>query len=297
MKKIKNQFLLISLSFLLSIATTAQVLDLDIIELKHRTAEEIIPIIQPFLIPEAAVTARDYKLIVKSTPENLEEIRKIIQEVDAGLRQLKITVSIGSYSDQVENKTQAQIMAELKNGNSGLKVDTGQIEDSGTVGAIVRGEAKNDKSKVSTKTQISHSSRKRDKPVQQTVRSTEGQWATIHSGQSIPVIERTRNPDGTVTQTVRYRGATTGFKILPRLQPDNKVALYIRPHQVTVNPDRQENFDIKRMETHVVGELGEWIPLGFMNELSTGQVNNNLGSSHSRTERNDSVLVKIELAQ
>jgi hypothetical protein len=51
------------------------------------------------------------------------------------------------------------------------------------------------------------------------------------------------------------------------------------------------------METHVVGELGEWIPLGFMNELSTGQVNSNLGTTYSRNERNDSVLVKIELAQ
>lgn len=281
----------------MSVTTSAQVLDLDVIDLKHRTAEEIIPIIQPFLIPEAAVTARDYKLIIKSTPENLEEIRKIIQQVDAGLRQLKITVSIGSYSDQVENKTQAQIMAELKNDNSELQVDTGKLENSGTVGAIVRGETKTDKSKLSAKAQVTRSSNKRDRPVQQTVRSTEGQWATIRSGQSIPVVERVRNPDGTVTQTVHYRGATTGFKILPRLQPDNKVALYIQPHSTTVNPDQQGHFDIKRMETHVVGELGEWIPLGFMNELSTGQVNTNLGTSHSRNERNDSVLVKIELIE
>lgn len=293
----KNLSIFIALSFLVTTHTNALELDLDVINLQHRTADEIIPIIQPFLIPEAAVTSRGYKLIIKSTPENLEQVKKIIAEVDAGLRQLTITVSIGQHTTQVENKTQAQIMAELNNSGSQVQLDSGEIFDSDTVGAIVRGEKKTDKSKVTAKIKTRNTTTKRSKPVYQTVRSSEGKWATIRAGQSIPIIQRTRNPDGTVTQTVRYRGATTGFKILPRIQPDNKVALYIRPHQVNVSTQGDGSFDVSKMETNIVGNLGEWIQLGSLQALSNSQTITNAGSVHTRNQRNDSVSVKIELAQ
>ena len=262
-----------------------------------RLLDEVIPIIEPFLIPEATATARGYKLIIRSTPENLEQVKEIIKEVDAGLRQLTITVSIGQYIDKIENKTQAQIIAELENNGGQARLDSGAISDSDTVGAIVRGEKKTDESKVKAKVKTSNTTTRRSKPVVQTIRSTEGRWATIRAGKSIPVIERTRNPDGTVTQTVRYRGATTGFKILPRIQPDNKVALYIRPHQVNVSQEGRGQFDTSRMETNVVGELGKWIPIGNMHELSSGQITSGLSSTRTRSERNDSVQVKIEIAK
>src|SRR5210317_1188585 len=125
MKKYKLILINTVLSFFVTTISVAQNLDLDVINLKHRTADEIIPIVQPFLIPEAAITARGYKLIIKSTPENLKQVKKIIAEVDAGLRQLTITVSIGQHTAEVENKTQAQIMAELNNDASHLQVDSG----------------------------------------------------------------------------------------------------------------------------------------------------------------------------
>jgi type II secretory pathway component GspD/PulD (secretin) len=297
MKKYKLILINTILSFFVSTIAIAQNLDLDVINLKHQTADEIIPIIQPFLIPEAAVTSRGYKLIIKSTPENLEQVKKIIAEVDAGLRQLTISVSIGQHSAEVENKTQAQIMAELNNNDSQLQVGSGGVSDADTVGAIVRGEKKSDNTKIATKFSSRKTTTKRSKPVHQTIRSTEGKWATIRAGQSIPIIQRTRNPDGTVTQTVRYKSATTGFKILPRVQPDNNVALYIRPHQTNVNPQGDGSFDITRMETNIIGKLGEWIPLGNLNELSNTYTTTNTGSTLRRNERNDSVSVKIEIAQ
>src|SRR5210317_1380004 len=130
MKKYKLILINTVLSFFVTTISVAQNLDLDVINLKHQTADEIIPIIQPFLIPEAAVTSRGYKLIIKSTPENLEQVKKIIAEVDAGLRQLTISVSIGQHSTEVENKTQAQIMAELKNNGTQLQVGSGGVSDS-----------------------------------------------------------------------------------------------------------------------------------------------------------------------
>ena len=51
------------------------------------------------------------------------------------------------------------------------------------------------------------------------------------------------------------------------------------------------------METNVVGELGKWISIGNMHELSSGQITSGLSSTRARSERNDSVQVKIEIAK
>lgn len=291
------QLTTIFISCCVLLTAQAQNFDLDIINLQHRGAEEVIPMIEPFLIPEAVVTARGYKLIIKSTPENLTQIREIIKEIDQQLRQLNITVSIGNFTEEAENKTQAEIMAEVKDDGNKIQITTGDDSVSGSTGAIVRAEKKTDEAKVTAKVKTRKTTTKRDKPVMQTIRSTEGQWATINTGQSIPVVERTRNPDGTVTQTIHYRGATSGFKVLPRLQPDNRVLLLIRPHQTSVSRQGGGRFDIQSMETTVAGELGEWIPLGGMHELTTGSTSSTVTSTRSRNVRSDSVFVKIDIVQ
>ena len=119
--------------------------DLDIINLQNRTAEEVIPLVEPFLIPEASITARDYKLIIKSTPENLEEIRKLVAELDTQLRQLVITVSIGQREKLQTNDIKAGVKSEINDGNTSVQAGAGDltpIEDTTTMGSIVRGEKK-----------------------------------------------------------------------------------------------------------------------------------------------------------
>ena len=75
-------------------APRAQAADMSIhvIQLHNRTADEVIPLIKPFLAPGAAASGTGYKLIVKTTPDNLQAIRTLLNDIDGGLRQLLITV-------------------------------------------------------------------------------------------------------------------------------------------------------------------------------------------------------------
>src|SRR5688572_17954799 len=75
---------------------------LEVIPLKYRTAEEIIPILQPMLAREGSVSGLRGQLVVRTTPANLEELRRILASVDVAPRRLQITVAqdVGSDSQR-----------------------------------------------------------------------------------------------------------------------------------------------------------------------------------------------------
>jgi hypothetical protein len=63
-----------------------------VIQLKHRPAGEIIPLIRPLLGPEDALSGTDYRLIVRASDRNLKDIEHLLAQLDVAQRQLRITV-------------------------------------------------------------------------------------------------------------------------------------------------------------------------------------------------------------
>ena len=74
-----------------SIVTADQTI-LEVIQLKHRSTNEIIPLIDPFLDKQGALNGMRGKLIIRTTPENLREIKQLLNEIDSAPRRLIITV-------------------------------------------------------------------------------------------------------------------------------------------------------------------------------------------------------------
>ena len=66
-----------------------------VIELKNRPADELIPVISPFLGPGDTLSGQDNLLFLSTTPENLARIQSIIAHLDQALQQLAITVVQG----------------------------------------------------------------------------------------------------------------------------------------------------------------------------------------------------------
>ena len=66
---------------------------LEVIPLKHRTAEEVIPVLTPMLAREGSLSGLRGQLIIRTTPANLEELRRILLAVDVAPRRLLITVA------------------------------------------------------------------------------------------------------------------------------------------------------------------------------------------------------------
>ncbi|MHB1100076.1 MAG: hypothetical protein ACYCZR_11020 [Burkholderiales bacterium] len=80
-------------SLLLFLPLLAMAQQIEVITLKHRQAEDVIPVIQPLLLKGEAVSGTGNQLILRT--RNPREIRKVIERIDTAQRTLRITVYQG----------------------------------------------------------------------------------------------------------------------------------------------------------------------------------------------------------
>jgi hypothetical protein len=65
---------------------------LEFITLRHRTVEQVLPVLSPLLEPGATLTGQRGQLIVRTSPENLAELRRALEAIDRPSRRLVISV-------------------------------------------------------------------------------------------------------------------------------------------------------------------------------------------------------------
>src|SRR3569833_1112287 len=66
---------------------------LTLLSLQHRSADEILPLIRPFIAKDGVVQSAGDKLIVSTSIDNLEQLRALILQLDRPPRRLLIMVS------------------------------------------------------------------------------------------------------------------------------------------------------------------------------------------------------------
>jgi hypothetical protein len=217
--------------------------ELEIITLKYRTAEQVIPVIRPLIAQGGTVSGMQNQLILRTTKSNLADIRKVLDRIDALPRRLMI------YVRQDAEGANAQSGAEMSGSMRGGEVVTGNR----TVGPEPRGAT----------ARIYQSRGAADDHITQQVQVLEGNPATIHVGQSIPVPAQTvtRGVNGLmVTDSVAYRDFTTGFVVVPHVSGE-QVFLDISPRRETP-AGNLGGADTQRVVTTAGGRQGEWFELG-----------------------------------
>lgn len=65
---------------------------LEVISLRHRTAEQVIPVLRPLLEPGGVLSGQYNQLIVRTSPGNLAQIRAVLDSIDQPARRLTISV-------------------------------------------------------------------------------------------------------------------------------------------------------------------------------------------------------------
>lgn len=80
------------LAILLVAAAHAAENQVRTIQLKHRIAAEILPVIQPLVASKGVVTGEESRLFVRTSERNMPEIGHIIAPIDTPRRNFKISV-------------------------------------------------------------------------------------------------------------------------------------------------------------------------------------------------------------
>ena len=234
-----------------SIVTADQTI-LEVIQLKHRTTNEIIPLIDPFLDKQGALSGMQGKLIIRTTPKNLREIKQLLNEIDNAPRRLMITVK------QDVDSTTARSLLKLSGGISKGGAQVKIAGRTGNRGLVV--------SKNSLKVQaLNNQHLERDNNTQR-IQVLDGGHALIHIGKSLPIPLRNKihTPQGTrVIESTEFRDATIGFIVAPSVSGNN-VTLEVSPQRNTPDHQLPGAVNIQQINTSISGKLGEWMSLGNM---------------------------------
>jgi type II secretory pathway component GspD/PulD (secretin) len=262
----------------------------EVIPLRYRTAQELIPIIQPLLGRDGSVSGLQNQLIVRTTPANLEDVRRVLATVDVAPRQLQI--SVRQEADTERRRSRAEVSGSV-GGEHGRVTIPGSRDTRGGNVVLRDGDDK-------VRANVLESDSKASDRSTQTVRVLEGREAYVQVGQSVPVRERQvrRTVVGgqvveQVVEGTQYRDASTGFYVLPRLAGD-RVTLDVSPQRETISRRVPGAVNVQSMVTTVSGRLGEWMEIGGIGRDASGQQTVLLGSSSSSTRDSRRVLVRVD---
>lgn len=275
---------------LLLISTLAQA-ELEVIQLHHRSAEELLPVIRPLLDPDDVANGMNYQLILRTSPRHLEEVRQLLQRLDVAARSLRVTVmqdvdaetaaQLTQISGDVGLSRDARVRIPAGTNTSGLNVELGQGRD--RMNANI----------VTTR------SLERDHKTQQ-LRVLEGNRALVKSGQSVPVPQRRviQHWWGTeVVDSTEYHQVDSGFYVLPRVNGD-RVTLEVSAQNDSLARAGTTAYpvtNVQRTESTLSGYLGEWIALGGIDQQRDIAGSTLSSSDAGQHQSKRSVLIKVEL--
>ena len=249
-----------------------QAQELEVIQLHHRMADELLPALQPLLEPGAALSGMDDVIFVRTSPANLEQIRSAVAALDRAPRQLLIVV--GQETSNDGGGAAVRGSATVGSGDVQVGVNRPPAADSGVEARVSAGKRELRLSNVSS------------------IRTLEGSETFIALGQSVPVTTVQTYPGWGSSRTTTYREVATGFYATARVSGD-LVRLEISPRQQHYEP-AQSTIAKRELTTTVVGRLGEWIQLGAVNEASSSSTQGLLVWGRHDANSQYSAWVKVE---
>lgn len=215
--------------------------EMSIIELKHRTADEVIRIVTPLLGPEDTITGRRYTVILTAVPERAGRIESIIRNLDKPARQLLLIVVQGENAG--ETLEAIDISGNLSPGDH-AGVEFGRHPQPDDTVAVMGRSAR---------------SAKRQADIQR-LRVREGMPAVLSIGQMLPVSTRTVDPRAR-NDRIAYQQVRTGFRVVPRLS-GNRYVLGIAAQRESSSAAGHQAPAAQQLQTQIQGRLDEWLDIG-----------------------------------
>lgn len=263
----------------LAMWAAAQAQSLEIIQLKHRTAEEVIPVLQPLLESGGSLSGKDYQLFVRASSANLAQLRNAVAAIDRQQRQLLVSVRRASRQEMERERLAAS--GTLRTGDAAISVnEAGRARSGVTVHAT-------------------DSSAQRDGGGVSSVRVLEGGAAFISAGESVPIVTAVVGADRRgpwIAGATQYRNLSSGFLAKPRVAGDRIIIDIEQQNQQRVQSGSGE-IRSQQLVTQVSAKAGEWVQLGSIEESISIEQRGIASRSYSTKSDELGVWVKVEVEE
>ncbi|MFI3157275.1 MAG: hypothetical protein QX199_14070 [Methylococcaceae bacterium] len=236
---------------------------IEVIPLTNRPASEIVPSLASLFGNSAQLIDNGSNLLVKTTPDQLAEIKAIVKKLDVRQSNLLITV--------IQSR---QTTAEELNEAAGVQLNV-PIDDPARAGGRIIGHLYQTQGKSADETT-------------QTVRTMEGVTAHIKTGNIYPRQNFSVFGYPTSTEAIE---ATTGFAVIPRLA-GRQVILSVAPWSDKMNGRGQVETQDALSTIRI--NLGEWVELGGVGENTNRSTDSGFANMHQIDKDRMHILVKVE---
>jgi hypothetical protein len=123
---------------------------LEIVPLRHRTVDQVLPVLRPLLEPGGTLSGHANQLFLRASPANVAELRRVLETIDRPARRLQVLVrfdtagedarrEIGASSTISNRGSRVEVRAEDRRGRSDERVDQRLMVMDGGRGVIGTG--------------------------------------------------------------------------------------------------------------------------------------------------------------
>lgn len=227
---------------------------LHVIELHHRSARHIIPLLRPLLTPGEAISGTGYQLIVRATPAQKQDIETVVHHLDKARRRLLLTVRRATRARMAA----LGLIAGAADGAGNVRIDSTAQTTATGVEIIHTGPHGTMESRL-----IGTESRDTRKDVQQ-VQVLAGQPVFIRFGLTIPVAQQSTgsiNGQPVTQDSLTYKNLGSGFYALARVKGDT-VTVAISPQRQALAAQGGGIITDEQIATTVSGKIDRWLDLG-----------------------------------
>jgi type II secretory pathway component GspD/PulD (secretin) len=245
---------------------------LTTIPINYASADQLVSVIRPYLSEGSSVSAYQNQLVLNVTPEELAKTRELLSKLDAAGRQLRI--SLRTDANGSDSSKGVDVNAAIKSGDT--------VITNGPGGRVTE---------TRTTVRVLNQDGSSTGNGSQSVRATEGTPAYISTGMTAPIQTYTVGPNGRRYAQQEYVNAASGFY----------ATTWVNDGTVRINIDQSndrlhgQTIATQQLRTEVTGRLGEWLPIGGLNDSST-QHSSGLGSTGQSSRSNSTQLfLKVDL--
>lgn len=257
----------------------------EVVTLGYHQANDVIPTLRPLLAPGGTLTGMTNRLVIKTTPSNLAELKQVLAQLDSRPRQLLISVRQSSTASGTADE--ASVSGRIGVGDH---AEVSTSKPAGEAGSNVS--VQTDNARVEGRIVSSRSAR--DDAVTQTVQVLEGNSAFIRIGQSAPMTTRQVTRGAGVRRIDRNTEmveADTGFYVTPRVSGD-RVTLEIATARDQLR--KRGTVDVQQASTVVSGRLGDWIEIAGSSTTVEQGSSAITTRSRSASDEQRAVMLKVD---
>jgi hypothetical protein len=242
----------------------------EIIQLHTRNADEVVRLILPFLDPDGTAAASGTELMVRTNPENMAEVRQLVEALDKKPAQFQISVVQSSRLSLAELNAATHAHLEV----------SGRGSSFGTSGHLYQSDSKI------------------DGEVTQQLTTLEGKAAQFQVGQAFPVATNSipgygYGVDPYSAVGIGYQEATTGFAVIPRTAGKD-VLVEISPWSDRFNGLGGGALATQSASTTFLAPLGKWVRFGGQDQYQQGAGSDRPGIYERTTKNTLNIYIKID---